>query len=182
MTNYGFASVDEAHATLAQLGAPAHLIRHTVLVGEAAELLLEAMRDVDAELDAHLVRLGVVFHDAGKIRHPRELAEPGNAHEPAGQAMLLEAGVDATVARCCLSHARWAAMEVSFEELVVALADHLWKGKRNPALEERVIAAAAIRAARGVWDLFVPLDTWFEKIAADGASRLARSSVAPSST
>ncbi len=34
-------------------------------------------------------------------------------------------------------------MECKFEELVVALADCLWKGKRNNELEHKVIAKVA---------------------------------------
>jgi hypothetical protein len=116
-----------------------------------------------------------VFHDAGKIQHAAELAGPGSEHEPAGQALLLSASVDAAVARCCMSHARWADMETSFEELVVALADTLWKGKRNEVLEKRVVEGAAARVGRPFWDLFVPLDTQFEDIAGGGPGRLARS-------
>lgn len=63
---------------------------------------------------------------------------------------------------------------MSFEELVVALADNLWKGKRNAVLEKKVIEGAAARSQRAFWELFVPLDTCFERIAADGPNRLTR--------
>lgn len=53
--------------------------------------------------------------------------------------MLLEAGVQPEIARCCLSHARYESMEVCLEELLVALSDKLWKGKRVASLELRVI-------------------------------------------
>jgi hypothetical protein len=64
---------------------------------------------------------------------------------------------------------------VSFEELLVALADKLWKGKREQALEKKVIETAAAKLGRGFWDVFVELDTCFERIASDGTERLARS-------
>jgi hypothetical protein len=175
MKTYGFRSVDEARSILAKLGAPPRLVRHTVLVGEAADPVLDAMTKLGAPVNAHFVRLGVVFHDAGKIEHASELAGPGREHEPAGEALLLSADVDAAVARCCVSHARWADMEVSFEELVVALADTLWKGKRNEVLEKRVVEGAAAPMGRPFWDLFLPLDTCFEDIATEGPGRLARS-------
>lgn len=66
-------------------------------------------------------------------------------------------------------------MEVSFEELVVALADTLWKGKRNEVLEKRVVEGAAVRVGRPFWDVFVAFDTCFEDIAGEGPRRLARS-------
>jgi len=175
MKSYGIASVEEGRSILAKLGTPPRLLRHTVLVGEAADLLVDTLTKLGLPLDAHFVRLGVVFHDAGKIEHPEELARLGRDHEPSGQALLLAAGVDAALARCCISHARWADMEVSLEELVVALADTLWKGKRNETLERRVVEGVATRLGRPLWDVFVPLDTLFEDIAAGGAGRLARS-------
>ena len=63
----------------------------------------------------------------------------------------------------------------TLEELIVALADTLWKGKRNDALEKRVVEGAAARVGRPFWDVFVPLDTCFEEIAGGGSGRLARS-------
>lgn len=64
----------------------------------------------------------------------------------------------------------------SFEGLIVALSDKLWKGKRNTQLEELVIRRCA--SALGLathWDVFVKLDTFFEEIASNGLARLARS-------
>ena len=160
---------------LAKLGAPPRLVRHTLFVGEAADLLVDALTKLGVPVDAHFVRVGVVFHDAGKIEHASELASPGREHEPSGQALLLAVGVDAAVARCCMSHARWADMVTSFEELFVALADTLWKGKRNDVLEKRVVEGAAERVGRSFWERFVVLDTQFEDIATEGPGRLARS-------
>ncbi len=165
----------DARRLLEQLGAPPHLIQHAALVLEAAEGLIARIEAEGVSLDADLVRSGAILHDAGKILHPGELHGPGNAHEPAGVRLLLANGVDPALARCCLSHARWAAMECSLEELVIALSDNLWKGKRNEALEKRVIAAVAAATGRDVWDHFVTLDTVFENIAAVGPERLARS-------
>jgi hypothetical protein len=70
---------------------------------------------------------------------------------------------------------QWQQLECSFEELAIALADCLWKGKRNQELEHRVIAAVAIMCDRDYWDIFVDLDSGFERVAADGDLRLSRS-------
>ena len=145
------------------------------MVGEAAEDVLDALRPLGLDIREDLVRLGVAVHDAGKIVHPDELDGAGDAHEAAGERLLLEAGVRPEVARCCLSHARYESLPVSFEELLVALSDKLWKGARVEALELRVIDAAAAALGRGRWDLFDALDTAFERIAAQGDRRLARS-------
>jgi hypothetical protein len=68
-------------------------------------------------------------------------------------------------------------MSVSLEELLVALADKLWKGVRSTPLDERVINETAKALDRDRWDLFVELDSRFEEIAAEGAARLERSRV-----
>jgi len=159
------------------LGAPARLQRHVELVGEAGEALLELLREQSVAVDERFVRIGIVLHDAGKIRHPAELNAPGGEHEPSGETMLLAAGVSPELARVCLSHARWAAMDCRLEELAVALADKLWKGVRKTELEERFIDAAAAVGERDRWSLYLALDSGFERIAADGGERLARSAV-----
>jgi HD superfamily phosphodiesterase len=169
------ASMTDALALLQSLGAPPRLVRHVRLVAEAAEQLLACLAQLDVPLDAELVRAGVILHDAGKILHPGELDGPGSRHEPAGEALLLEHGVSPELARICRSHAQWDEMSVSLEELLVALADELWKGVRKSELEERVIDAVAAALAKDRFSSFVELDTLFEDIAADGPSRLERS-------
>ncbi len=119
--------------------------------------------------------MGVVLHDAGKTVHQDELSRPGAEHEPTGERLLLEHGVPPKLARVCRSHAQWASIDASLEELVIALADKLWKGVRVPVLEELVIDRAAAVADRDKWDLFIPLDAAFETIATGGDERLARS-------
>jgi hypothetical protein len=88
---------------------------------------------------------------------------------------LLSKNVDPKIARCCRSHGQWQQMECDFEELVVALADNLWKGKRNPELEQQIIAKVAQMCCQDDWTMFVCLDNKFEEIAAAGDRRLARS-------
>lgn len=166
-----------AHALLVDLGAPPRLVRHVELVSEAAELLLAGLGRLAVPLDEGLVRAGVVLHDVGKTLHPAELDAPGSAHEPAGESLLLERGVAPALARICVSHARWDADGTSLEELVVALADKLWKGVRVSALEELVIDGAAARVGKQRWDVFVALDGLFEDVAAEGGERLERSRV-----
>jgi hypothetical protein len=168
-------SAGAARELLEALGAPSRLLRHVELVGEAADLLLQKLVPFGAGIDADLVRVGVVLHDAGKTLHPAELDQPGGDHEPAGEALLIAHGASPEVARICISHARWNEMSVSLEELLVALADKLWKGVRKPELEERVIDEVASAVGKSRWDLFVDLDSCFEQIAAGGTARLERS-------
>jgi hypothetical protein len=116
-----------------------------------------------------------LLHDAGKILHPEEFSQKGSQHEPAGEALLLSHQVPPHIARCCLSHAQWSSMNCSLEELLVALADTLWKGIRKQELELRVIDAIAAQRKKDRWDLFIELDALFEKIACGGDDRLRRS-------
>src|SRR5262249_32952069 len=146
--------VDEARDLLVKLGAPPRLIAHTRVVGEAAELLIAEVQRLRVPHNADFVRVAVVLHDAGKILHPDELSGDGAEHEPAGENLLLTQGVDPALARCCLSHARWAGMACSLEELLVALADSLWRGKRDAALEKRIILVISERIGKGFWDLY----------------------------
>jgi hypothetical protein len=166
---------EDAYRLLNALGAPERLLRHLALVGEAAEDLIAEFSGLGLKFDADLVRLGAAVHDAGKIIHPGELRGPGSLHEPAGEALLLAHGVQPAVARCCVTHASWRGADVSFEERAVALADKLWKGKREEALELIVIddVAAALQLTR--WDIFTQLDEGFERIASLGPDRLERS-------
>jgi hypothetical protein len=62
--------------------------------------------------------------------------------------------------------------EVSLEERTVALADKLWKAKREGDLELLVIEETAGRLGVSRWDVLVRPDNVFEEIAADGADRL----------
>jgi len=166
---------DEAYALLRSLGAPPRLIQHLQLVGEAADQLMRAYVALGIQFDRNTIELGVAVHDAGKILHPSELDRPGSNHERAGEALMLAHGVQAEIARCCVSHAQWCSPNTSFEERSVALADKLWKGKREEELELSVIDLAANKLGVGRWEVFAELDAVFEEIADGGPDRLARS-------
>jgi hypothetical protein len=165
----------DAYRLLRELGAPERLLLHLQLVGEAAEQLVSMYGALGIEFNASLIELGVAVHDAGKIEYPEELDGPGSRHEPAGEILLLANGVQPEVARCCVSHAAWQGAGVSFEERSVALADKLWKGKREEALELRIIDDVASRLGVGRWEMFAQLDSIFEEIAGGGIARLERS-------
>lgn len=165
----------DAYRLLERLGAPPRLLRHLALVGEAADALIREYRALGFEADMRWIELGVAVHDAGKILHASELDAPGHRHEADGEALLLRHGVAPKIAHCCVSHAAWDAEDVSFEEKSVALADKLWKGKRETALEMAIIDAVAERLGVDRWDVFERMDSAFEAIAAEGPKRLERS-------
>jgi hypothetical protein len=162
----------DAYELLDELGAPDRLVRHAHLVGQAADLLLLEFQALGVKCDVRIVELGALLHDAGKISHPEELSEPGSLHEQAGETLLLAHGVQPEVAHCCISHGTWNLPEVSLEERTVALADKLWKGKREAELELSIVDEIAIRLGVLRWDVFQRLDTAFEEIAAGGTGRI----------
>lgn len=166
---------NDAYELLKELGAPNRLVHHAQLVGEAADQLVLELQALGVTCDFRIIELGAVLHDAGKIHHPQEFSEPGSLHEQAGQALLLAHGVQPEIARCCGSHGAWNLPGVSLEERVVALADKLWKGKRDSALELNVIDEVTVTLGASRWDVFERLDSTFEQIAAEGAKRIQRS-------
>ncbi|ASJ70325.1 HD domain-containing protein [Granulosicoccus antarcticus] len=168
---------EDVYALYKSLGAPSRLIDHVIHVGAVAEKLANELKEIGVTLDENLVCLGAACHDAGKIIYKNELDEPGSLHELAGEKLLLEHDVSPVVARFCRSHAQYERMETSYEELLVALADKLWKGKRVENLELEIIDLTANQIGKERWDLFDKLDTIFEDIAAEGDSRLASTMV-----
>jgi hypothetical protein len=166
---------DDAYSLLRSLGAPTRLLKHVQLVREAADELMQAYGSLGIGFDRTTIELGVAVHDAGKILHPSELNGPGSDHEQAGEALMLANDVQPHIARCCVSHAAWRSPDITFEELSVALADKLWKGKCEAELELRVIDSAANTLGVERWDIFAELDGTFEEIANGGPGRLARS-------
>jgi putative nucleotidyltransferase with HDIG domain len=163
---------NEALLLLNKLGATPRLVHHGQTVGGAADAVMDRLQSLGVNCDAQLIEMGAMLHDAGKIQYPQELSQPGTLHEQAGEALLLSHGVQPEVARFCISHAQWNLPGVSLEERVVALADKLWKGKREADLELIVIDEVAARLGGSRWDVFEALDNTFENIAASRAERL----------
>jgi hypothetical protein len=168
----------DAIAWLAARGANPWLVRHHELVLEAAE---EITRALGAELmlafDRDHVLLGAAIHDAGKVEHPAEMHAAGHEHERAGERALLDAGFDARIARICVTHAAWDEPRAGLEDRLVALADKLWKGKRDEALERALVDEIARATEREPWEVFERFDAICERVAARGPERLARSQV-----
>ena len=169
--------VNDAYELLKKLDAPPRLIRHAYLVSEAADLLIEKLDNIGIKLDTNFVRLGTALHDVGKIIHLDELISKGNKHEADGESLLIANGIEPNLARCCRSHAQWQAMDCSLEELLIALADKLWKGKREVELEKEIIDRLSKLTSKDYWQLFIELDNHFETIASTGEERLVRSQI-----
>ena len=160
---------------LADHQAPLLLVAHLRLVADVAGKLLTAVVGEWPEMvvDEEAVRFGAAHHDIGKVVHPVELQKPGHAHERAGERLLLAWGVEPRLARFCRTHAAWDAADASIEDLLVALADAVWKGQRWRELEDAVTAHIAAAAGRERWEVFDRLDTIITEIAAPADERLA---------
>lgn len=157
-----------------KLAAPALLVRHLTLVHAAAVELLDGLHAAvpDLFVDDEAVLLGASIHDIGKVLHPGELVGPGNQHEQDGPDLLIKHGVLPRMARFAATHARWRDVD-DLEDLLVALADNVWRGRRVDELETRI--AVIVAAATGVerWEAWSKLDAMCEMIASKGEERLA---------
>ena len=174
------AAAVDARALMLKLGAPDRLRRHGELVAEAANELVLEVSVLGVNINQEFIQCGAFLHDIGKVISPEELEQAGSSHEEAGEALLLENGIEPILARVCRTHAQWQGRDLTLEELLIALADKLWKGKRVDELELRVIDRVASRLSKERFDLFFQLDTLFERIGAHGHDNLERSLEAPS--
>ncbi|HEY7370757.1 MAG TPA: HD domain-containing protein [Polyangia bacterium] len=166
----------DASQLLVALGASPWLVRHHELVVEAARALASRVRsELHVPFDQELVLLGAALHDAGKVIHADEMSGPGHQHERAGEQLLVSQGIPEEVARFCVTHADWDDDARGVEDLLVALADKLWKGKREEGLEQRAVARVAALTRREPWEVFAAFEAICEAIAAGGLDRLARS-------
>lgn len=173
----GFAPLPpRARALLETSSAPPRLSAHLRVVHDVAVTLTAWVRP-RAAFDVDAVLFGAATHDIGKVRHPEELSGPGSAHEPAGYALLRSEGVPEGLARFARTHGSWDAPDVTLEDLLVTLADKVWKAKRIPALEERVAALLG----GPPWETFLALDDELERLAAGADQRLAFQASYPTS-
>ncbi|GAA3741265.1 hypothetical protein HDA32_002513 [Spinactinospora alkalitolerans] len=166
---------EDAARLLSALGAPPRLRAHLSLVHGVAVRLVEwtARHHPQARIDAPAVLFGAATHDIGKTLHPAELSGPGSAHEEAGYALLREHGVASGLARFCRTHGSYGAPGRTLEDLLVSLADTVWKGRRAVELEQRVVELLARASGRAGWEVFLELDDLLGDIAAGADERLA---------
>lgn len=162
-------------ALLRDVDAPPRLAAHLRVVHDVAHQLLEWLgrRDAAPGVDREAVVFGAATHDIGKALHTSELTGPGSKHEEAGRELLLAHGVSAELARFAGTHASWTSPDAGFEDLLVSLADKIWKNKRVPELEDLVVARLAAASGRAVWEEFLDLDEVLSRIGAGADARMA---------
>lgn len=160
---------------LSRMSAPPRLFAHLILVHDVASSLVEQITHTfpNVPFDKDAVLYGAATHDFGKTVHVEELVQPGKVHEQHGLDLLQEMGVSAERARFAFTHGNWEALEnVGLEDLLVALADNCWKGKRPEQLESRTVDLLSSISGRPTWDCYSELDEILGALAADADKRL----------
>jgi hypothetical protein len=171
---------ERATALLTVLDAPPRLAAHLRAVHDVACQIVDWIGRYPApQVDREAVLFGAATHDMGKIRHLDELSGPGSRHEQAGYELLLEQGVEEPLARFARTHASWDAADIGIDDLLVSLADKIWKAKRVPDLEQLVVDRLAAATGQEPWEAFMALDDVLDRIAADAGQRLAFQSSFP---
>jgi hypothetical protein len=166
----------EVETLLIRADAPPRLVAHLVLVHDVAVQLVEriAIQFPDVAFDKDAVFFGAATHDLGKALHVEELTQPGKAHEQRGLDLLRDLGVSNERARFAFTHGNWdMPQNASLEDLLVALADNCWKGKRLEQLESMTVDVLSSASGRQAWECFSELDDILGSLAADADSRLA---------
>ncbi|MDX3382567.1 HD domain-containing protein [Streptomyces niveiscabiei] len=164
---------------LTAVSAPPRLVAHLRLVHDVAAQLLDAVAGFGLAVDREAVLFGAATHDIGKALHPAELSGPGARHEEAGRELLLARRVPAPLARFAGTHASWQSPEADAEDLLVSLADKIWKNKRVTDLEDLVVAELSRASGRPVWEVFLTLDESLTRIGEAADTRLAWQAVHP---
>jgi hypothetical protein len=163
----------DVEALLVEEQAPPRLFAHLTLVHDVSRRLLAKATKAWPRLpvDVDTVAFGAATHDIGKARFPAELSGPGSLHEAEGERLLLARGVSAARARFARTHgADRASLDV--EELLVVVADTVWKGKRDKGLDDAVVAAIARATRQPTWQVFMTLDAMLEHLAKEADARL----------
>ncbi|WP_309500396.1 HD domain-containing protein [Streptomyces shenzhenensis] len=166
---------DRVAELLSVLGGPPRLAAHLRAVHDVAHQLVGWVEEryPSVAVDREAALFGAATHDIGKTVHVAELSGPGSAHEETGQALLLERGVSPELARFAATHASWTRSDVGLEDLLVSLADKIWKNKRVAVLEDLVVARLAEATGRPAWEEFLALDEVLSRIGDEADERLA---------
>ncbi|SFR25329.1 HD domain-containing protein [Lentzea waywayandensis] len=164
-----------AETLLSDLQASPRLVAHLRAVHDVACQLISWVerRHPAVAVDRDAVLFGAATHDIGKVLRPNELSGPGSAHEPAGYELLRARGVEERLARFARTHGSWTAEGIGLEDLLVSLADKVWKAKRVPDLEQLVTGRLAEVENLEAWEVFMALDDELDRIASGADARLA---------
>ncbi|MEU0372863.1 HD domain-containing protein [Streptomyces sp. NPDC006283] len=166
----------EAADLLRKLAAPPRLAAHLRAVHDVAYQLADWLDRHHPRLryDRQAVLFGAATHDVGKVVHTAELSGAGGRHEEAGRQLLMDHGVAPGLARFAATHANWSRLPAGagVEDLVVAVADKVWKNKRVTDLEDLLVTHLAGASGREVWEEFMALDDLLTRIGEGADVRL----------
>ncbi len=162
-------------AILNNVNAPDRLKRHLHLVYSTAKEFLYLIKKEwpELELKEELILFGSATHDIGKSKIKNELYEHGNQHEKVGKQLLSELGFTESESRFTETHGNWQTPSLPLEDLIVILADKLWKGKRIYELEEKIGQIISSELQLNYWQLYTKFNAILEKISLGADERIA---------
>ena len=163
----------EINSVFQNLEIPQRLYAHLMIVHDVANKLLEEINRTweNLNIDKNLVLFGAATHDIGKTIYTNELSEAGHKHEQAGLQLLLSLGISEEKSKFAASHSLWSANS-TLEELLVSLADKIWKGNRVQDLEDLLIERISTETKTERWKTFSLLDSIIDDITKDADKRL----------
>ena len=124
--------------------------------------------------DRDAVLFGAATHDIGKAIHTAELSGPGSEHEATGAGAAAARSRRRRQARALRRHRRtWDRDDLELDDLLVSVADKVWKAKRVTDLEQRVLDRLAAASGQEAWQVFMDLDHELDRLAAGADHRLA---------
>jgi len=158
---------------LNQVGASPRLVAHLALTHELALCIVQRLAEQwpGLEYDRQAVLFGAATHDIGKTCCPEELTGPGKRHERVGEELLLRAGFRPEDARFARTHGQ-CCRESPLEDLLVALADTAWKGKRDNALEDALVERISRASGEEPWRVYLVLDDLIMALGHEADARL----------
>lgn len=159
---------------LIELNAPERLKKHLVIVHSTAHKLIRLLKN-EWEIiifEEELVLFGAAIHDIGKTIVIKELYEKGKKHEIVGKEVLSNLGFSERKSRFAYTHGNWEQENLTLEDLLVSLADKIWKGKRLEKLEEKITTIIAANVGLDYWDVYVQFDKILEKLSYGADNRL----------
>jgi hypothetical protein len=161
---------------LRQVAAPPRLVAHLILVHDVAATLVERVAAAFPEVTfrREAVLFGASIHDFGKVIERSELIRSGTQHEQRGIELLRSMGISSKRARFAYTHGNWDGVpSVNLEDLLVALADTCWKGKRVDALESKITTLLSAVSKKPEWACYAELAEIVEGLTRDADARLA---------
>lgn len=166
---------EEAQTLLDAVNAPPRLVAHLTLVHDVSVKLASSLESAfpSLQINREDFFFGAAIHDIGKAVLTEELTAPGHAHERCGFDLLIKVGVPERRARFAWTHANWGQdCDIDLTDLLVALADKCWKGKREPSLESAIVNVLVRLSNEPEWQCFLKLDEIVQEISDGSDTRL----------